>query len=318
MLTESQYIPVIHPDEHYMSVILRWEGVHNSFPLFKGNKFNKNIPLSKYLKVSFIKKLVSVLPADLDLNWFLLRSTQFAHYNYYEAPLDNEKEFCASIKKDSRILHITDLQLRWCKMCAKNDISDYGYFFWRNSHQDPRLIRCPRHKLIFNSCCQFCKTKTADYKQLKAFKSLERCLICNDLLPPTVKINILTPFENWLEELHHLSNKGVHVDKLALIDRVNQVINTKDSFHRNNIPNTRRAEAQKHLINEYNEAGAYKLFTFGKVTYDSIRYYPALTLGYILNKSTCHSPVMYALLGWAFLSDEERDELFGSFKKWGK
>lgn len=318
MLPKSQYIPVIHPDEHYMSVILRWERVHNSFPLFKESKFNKNRSLSKYLKVSFIKKLVWELPSGLDLNWFLSRTTQFGHFNFYGAVLDKAIEFCDSIKKDSQILHVTDLQLRWCKMCARNDISDYGYSFWRNSHQDPRLIRCPRHKLILNSCCKFCNIKTPEYKQLKAFKTLERCIVCNTLLPPSVKINILTPFETWLEELHHLSNKGIYVDKLALIDRVNQIINTNDNFTPKSRLSTRRNEAQKHLVSEYNETGAYKLFTFKKVTYDAVRHYKELTLGCILNKSTCYSPVIYALLGWVFLSIEERNELFGSFKKWGK
>ncbi len=310
MISPSEYMPVINKDEHFFSVILRWAALDQSFSLFDRSSRHNSVSLKYFLKVDFLKKAMNSLPEFIDKKWFLINSSNLGY-----CATDTEINLFIGNKSEHKIVkqlyHQTSAQLRWCQLCAANDYSDFGYFFWRNSHQDPRLTRCPKHKLTLSSSCRFCNLQSPTLKSLKKFQSVINCSVCQSaLVPPTIKKD-LTPFQEWLEELHHLSRRRLLVSKEALFKKVNNSIGCS-----NLAGGKSWISAQKKFMQTYNDSGAFELFLVKKVEYEATKYYRELRVRDILRDPQKYdSPVVLALLAWTFLSLEERVMLFGSFKK---
>lgn len=297
------------PDEHYLSYLWRWANLSGSHSLSSGLfalTSSRTWALSKALTPQFLITVLKHLPEHIDVRTMMLENTPERHFKSID---ETEAGFSPVGEKVGG--DFTSKHLRWCVACAKEDEKIQGLAYWRNSHQDPRLVRCQQHDLALLKTCHLCKRHKGTLTQLERPPTSAICQYCASQLDNQL-VKSLSPFQQWLEQLHHLSNYGVQVNRDALIRRVQAVVAAESNSMKQR-PRKQWELPQKRFIDAFNATKACDHFSFGEVPYGAIGSYSQLHLSYVLNPNNHHSSIIYALLGWIFLSTEERDARFGSF-----
>jgi hypothetical protein len=308
----SPFTPASLPDEHYLSYLWRWANLSGSRSLLKGlTAFigNNTYYVSRALTPQFLASVLNQMPEHFDSSAFMFESTQERYFKSLKvdhAASAYLKPIGKSVGADFANKH-----LRWCVACAKEDDKAYGIAYWRNSHQDPRLVRCNRHGLPLLKTCHLCKQKKGILADFGRPPTSATCQYCNRQLDNR-RVTALTPFQLWLEQLHHLANHKVQFDRTALINRIQAIVEIDNASIKKG-PRGHWDLPQKNFIKAFNSTRACNHFSFGEVPYASISSYVQLRLRYVLDQDIQHSSVVYALLGWAFLPENERNARFGVF-----
>tara|TARA_B100002003_G_C14102029_1_gene530020 strand:+ start:651 stop:1616 length:966 start_codon:yes stop_codon:yes gene_type:complete len=305
----SPFAPASLPDEHYLSYLWRWANLSGSNSLYKGlfaMTGTKTLGLAQALAPEFLANVLKHIPEHVDVGALMLENTPERHFKSIN---ETESGFAPIGTKVGA--GFSNQHLRWCAACAKEDERTLGLTYWRNSHQDPRLVRCQRHDLPLLKTCHLCKQHKARLTQLKGPPTSAICQYCASRLDNQL-VKSLTPFQKWMELLHHLSNHGVQVNRNELIIRVQAVV-ADESASMKLRPRKQWELPQKRFIEAFNSTKACDHFSFGEVPYAALGSYSQLRLPYILNPDIHHSPIIYALLGWHFLSAEECKVRFGRF-----
>jgi hypothetical protein len=311
-LNASPFSPVAMDDEYFLSYLWRWAQLAGgvtfgrSVTSFIGIRPNS---ISAMLTPSFLAKIVNVLPDYMNIEDFLCEHTNEKYLMTLSANGADEKRFAPISKMPAADFGCK--HLRWCEGCAKEGVDSLGLAYWRTSHQDPRLLRCQRHKLQLLATCHLCKRKVTKLKQFGQPPSSANCQYCFAPLKRKF-VRDLTPFQYWLEQLHHMGNHGFQVDRAGLITRVRDIVEADKATLRH-LPWKNWNTPQKRFINAFNETKACDHFICGEVTYEMLNYYSQLKLDYVLNPNIQQSTVMLALIGWTFLPEDERHSRFGKF-----
>lgn len=305
----SPFAPASLPDEHYLSYLWRWANLSGSHSLLTGLfalTGSRTWALAQALTPQFLTTVLKRLPKHIDVRTLMLENTPERHFKSI-----NETEFGFAPIGEKVGADFASKHLRWCVACAKEDEKIQGLAYWRNSHQDPRLVRCQRHDLALLKTCHLCKRHKGTLSQLGRPPTSSICQYCAGQLDNQLVKN-LTPFQQWLEQLHHLSNHGVQVNRNVLTSRVKAVVAAESASMKQRSRKLWELP-QKRFIDAFNATRACDHFSFGEVPYAALGSYSQLRLSYVLNSDIHHSSVIYALLGWIFLSAEERNASFGSF-----
>ncbi|APE07041.1 hypothetical protein BM528_15675 [Alteromonas sp. RW2A1] len=297
------------PDEHYLSYLWRWANLSGSRSLYAGLfalTDSRTLGLARALTPQFLASVLERMPEHIDVNAFMLENTP---ERFFKSLKGTESGFIPLGKNVG--VDFANKHLRWCVACAKDDEKSHGLAYWRNSHQDHRLMRCQKHGLRLLKTCHLCKRHKALLTKLGQSPTSARCQYCSKQLENHL-VKKLTPFQQWLEQLHHLSNHGVQVDRNSLIRRVQAVVAGESALMKQS-PRKLSERPQKRFIDAFNDTKACDHFSFGEVPYGALSSYSQLHLSYVLNPDINHSSIIYALLGWVFLSTEERKASFGTF-----
>lgn len=310
-LEKSYYEPTFYADEHYLSILNRWALLGGAGMLQRGVKMltGKDVGLlGAALKPEFLATFLNSLPERFNKDVFLHAHTQ--------------ERFLKTLTKDSDGNYtpvgptvgalLQNYHLRWCPACAKEDIQSIGTSYWRNSHQDTRLLRCQRHKLKLLSTCHRCKRKKTYLNGLMAPPAESECLLCSTPLP-ICRLTTLTPFQVWLEKLHHLGNYGVQTDRFVLLEKVAKIVAAIDD--ENQKKRSRHYQSTtRMLIDNYNETKVYENTGTGEIPFEIISSWSQLRIKKVLDVNIVYRPEIYALLGHVFLNEDEKEALFGTFK----
>tara|TARA_B100000519_G_C14258442_1_gene446274 strand:- start:2242 stop:3231 length:990 start_codon:yes stop_codon:yes gene_type:complete len=317
-LEHTHYAPIAYDDEHYLSYLWRWATLSGARTFCRGlTALVGKAPayLSGALTPEFLLSLVDALSPHINTNVFLVEHTQERYFKCFKAEsgvvYDNgcNKYHCTGRKteRDFSIKH-----LRWCHACAREDAGRYGLAYWHNSHQDSRIVRCQRHGLKLLSTCQACKRNKVYLSQISTPPVEAICQYCQRQLDNKCKLP-LTDFQYWLESLHHLANHGVHLNRESFVLDIRKIVDDElDSM-----PSMRRRSTegpQRRFIEAYNESQLGAQIGTGDVAYEILKHYQQLRLNYLLKKDILLLPEMYALLGWVFLPEDERNARFGVFR----
>jgi hypothetical protein len=310
-LDTSYYEPTFYVDEHYLSILKRWALFGGAGMLQRGLKMltGKNVGLlGAALQPEFLATFLNALPERFKKEAFLHSHTQERFLKTLTK--DASGKFNAIGPTVGALLQ--NYHLRWCPACAKEDIQSIGTAYWRNSHQDTRLLRCQRHNLKLLSTCHRCKRKKSALNELKAPPVEPECPLCSKPLN-VCRLTTLTPFQLWLEKLHHLGNYGIQVDRFLLIEKVAKVVAGIDD--ENQMKRTKHYQSSTRLfINEYNGTKVYENTNTGEIPFEIISSWSQLHIKKVLDVNVVYRPEIYGLLGQAFLDEDERESIFGTFK----
>jgi hypothetical protein len=310
-LDQSYYEPVFYADEHYLSVFKRWSFLGGSGQLPRGIKMLADINIwdvRTALQPKFLQAVINALPEQFDKEVFLESHTQECFYKtIYKSA---ESTFYTDVQRVGALL--LNNHLRWCPACAQEDMQSLGTTYWRNSHQDSRLLRCQRHQLKLISTCHLCKRKKVSLNGLMPPKIKPECSLCSKTLS-SHRVTALNPFQQWLEKLHHLGRHGVQVDREILLAKISTII---DASSQQITPSTkqRHQSPNKRFIDAYNQNKVYENTGTGEVPYEIIASWSQLQIKNVLNAGVVYPPEIYALLGWEFLDHNDRESLFGTFR----
>jgi hypothetical protein len=317
-LEHSYYAPIAYKDEHYLSYLFRWAALGGVRTLSQGLTAligSAPIFLYKALNPEFVLRLVKGLPAEINRDTFLLDHTQERYFKYIKSDPEadkgnNTKRYFVVGKK--ALGDFTTHHLRWCPACAKDDDRQYGITYWHNSHQDSRLLRCQRHGLNLLSTCELCKRKKVYLTQLSMPPTAAVCQYCRK--PLADKCNKqLTEFHCWLESLHHLSYYDVFLNREGFVQHITKLVDEELK----SMPSIRVKNAegpQRRFVEMFNQFEVGQQIGTGAVPYEALNHYTQLRLNYLLNIDIYVLPELYALMGWVFLSYEQRIAHFGIFR----
>ena len=311
-LENTPFLPVTLEDEHYLSFMCRWAVLSGATNMARGiySLIGKRPTyITELMQLRFLSKLANSLPAFVDKKHFCHAHTQ----EKYAATLELGDSQSDSVFPVAEAINsgFSEKHLRWCTGCAREDIASFGAAYWRNSHQDPRLVRCQKHGLPLLATCHMCKRKKTYVSQLSQPRANAECQYCSASLDNKI-VRDLTPFQLWLEQLHHLANHGVQFNRHTLIPRINCVV----EMHQKEMklkPRKSWIMPDKIFINAFNSTRACDHFSYGEIPYAGLSSYSALKLSSLLNPDVQQPSVIYALLAWVFLSKEDRDTRFGFF-----
>lgn len=310
-LDKTYYEPVFYDDEHYLSVFNRWALLSGAGRLQHGLQVLSNYKsynIRSALQPKFLETVLNALPAQFETQLFLENHTQERFLRTIE-----KKTGSALFSKVQRVgALLLNHHLRWCPACAKEDEQHLGTSYWRNSHQDSRLLRCQRHQLSLVSTCHRCKRKSLSLNDLMLPKTKVQCSRCSEPLG-SYRLMSLAPFQLWLEKLHHLANHGIQVNRKTLVEKVLTLVDTKEQ---KTLLRSRRCyvSPDRIFIEAYNQNKVYEHTGTGEIPFDIIQSWTQLRIKNVLKLEVVYPPEIYALLGWVFLDDAERDALFGTFK----
>lgn len=300
------------PDEHYMAYLWRCANLSGYVTL---NKMLQGLTgrcpqyVSGLLTSKYLADILTQLPEYISAEAFMRHHTQEKYFTTIDYNREENEKFksLASINRGGIVVK----HLRWCHACTKQDAITLNLRYWHNSHQDPRITRCQKHGLQLISVCNACREKEINTSKFGLPPEEAVCQLCGVSLNVR-RVESLTPFQHWMEQLHHLSNHGVNVSRVALLKRASELI-SKEKAALQKLPPFKRKTPEKRFIEAYNKTLAHYHFALGAVSYEHLSSYSHLQLKTILNSDKFLSPVIYALLGWVFLDADERDARYGFF-----
>lgn len=300
------------PDEHYVAYLWRCANLsgYATFTKMLQDLLGRCPQyVSGLLTSKCLANILTQLPEDISAEAFMRSHTQEKYLTTIAFSREGNEKFTslASVNRGAIVVK----HLRWCHACAKQDEVTLNLRYWHNSHQDPRITRCQKHGLQLISVCNACREKELNTSKFGLPPEEAVCQLCGVSLDVR-RVEALTPFQRWMEQLHHLSNHGVNVSRVALLKRANELI-SKEKVALQKLPPFKRKTPEKRFIEAYNKTLAHNHFALGAVSYEHLSSYSHLQLKTILNSDKFLSPVIYALLGWVSLDADERDARFGFF-----
>ncbi|WP_139892850.1 TnsD family Tn7-like transposition protein [Bacillus sp. D386] len=158
-----RFLPILYPDELFSSVIARYSTIVGI-----GNRGVNKLIYGKNLKVELY--FVKELRAFMQRNNFHLDEVKIVEEHtllpYFKSVLTKDKyEYIRQkmiLDKDNKHLSFEmelgmianrqglDGILRYCNLCYKENISQYGTAYWHRKHQLPGVFYCPIHKCYLN------------------------------------------------------------------------------------------------------------------------------------------------------------------------
>lgn len=144
--------PRIQRDESLHSYMQR--ALYINLGYLNLSKFKKLLPY-RVDKIT-IKSIASVLdwPGCYGFNRLLHEHTNFAITGVFKNPCDisySQKDYIT--KSGSPVLDKT--QYSYCPECVREDLSSFGFSYWRRTHQLDVSV-CGYHNLILVTSCPFC------------------------------------------------------------------------------------------------------------------------------------------------------------------
>lgn len=300
------------PDEHYMAYLWRCANLSGYATLKKMlQDLLGRCPLnvSGLLTSKYLTNILTQLPEHISAVTFMRHHTQEKYFKTISCCEEKSQGFKTLAPSTGGGFFVK--YLRWCPACTKQDEMNLNLRYWHNTHQDPRITRCQKHGLQLLSVCNACRNKELYTTKFGMAPVESVCQLCGVSLDVR-RVKALTPFQQWMERLHHLSNHGINVNRVALLKRITELV-VIEKADLQKLPPLKRKPPEKRFIEAYNSTLAHTHLTIGAVSYDVISSYSHLRLKTILNPDKCLSPVMYALLGWVFLDADERDARYGFF-----
>ena len=221
-------LPYAYPDELLLSRLIRYLILSGEQPSsFCSRIFNsRKISLHPFLTggISPIASFSNEIPttilhyqtlAPLFLFYLPKYKNQILTSLLSDKGLDafKEKQLPAFSRKGSR-------DLKWCPICAKENIYDYGVSYWHRTHQTPGLTSCYKHKtkLLF---VKLLTRKQLSHELLPIPKKnithsstveFELSHFCHELLNnlknKTPKHNLVLLYKNRLDELDFVTKNG--------------------------------------------------------------------------------------------------------------
>ncbi len=311
--TSTPYFTSALPDEHYISYLWRCANLSGYATMAKmlqvlvGRCPTK---VSGLLGSKYLADILIRLPEHISCLGFMRNHTQEKYFQTLTYCEEGERDFTTSASNSGGELALK--HLRWCPACTKQDQINLNVRYWHNSHQDPRITRCQKHGLKLLSVCKGCRNKKLNTSKVGQSPAEAVCQLCGVSLDAR-RVESLTPFQRWMEQLHHLNNQGCNVNRVALLKRVNELVSQENASLKL-LPNKQKVVPERRFIEAYNTTLACTHLSTGAVSFDVIASYSHLRLNKVLNSNIHSSPVMYALLGWVFLDADERDARFGFFR----
>lgn len=154
------YFPEIYPDELLYSVVSRFyvKSGYVSYPYATKVIFQnpRTLPNKEFCN-TYTPDFLRVLTRDISKEEIILNHTMFS-YHYRFRPKKRRLQMFTFLNEVLREysdnkppIYKTNQYLKYCPICAKNDLNMYGEAFWHRVHQIPNIV-CPIHKcFLINS-----------------------------------------------------------------------------------------------------------------------------------------------------------------------
>lgn len=194
-----QYFPTPYPDELWYSVLCRYHvRTGNSIPiltireLFQGRSF---VNIGTIFPNNSINDIIIQLPKGmLDHEDIAINHTLFPYSYRFRSLTDKEKMI--DMIKEGKVRWPPSLSvgqdknpsLKYCPICKKQDIENYGETYWHVTHQLPLASLCHKHK------CRLIVIKSKE-------RELDRkLLLLENFMDETIDYSQL-PYESFLTDI---------------------------------------------------------------------------------------------------------------------
>lgn len=148
------FFPVIYPDELMFSVISRYHQ-QSAMPLYVSSIGKIHLSGGSTISIELVnpwkREAAKFICQDKGFFAIILEHTMFPYYVRF-LPLSQKQHYMDRLihRKTAHQLigsinRQTDVYLKYCPLCVKEDRKLYGETYWHRVHQIPYIEMCPKH-----------------------------------------------------------------------------------------------------------------------------------------------------------------------------
>ena len=204
------YFPVPYPDELFSSVLMRYHihsghilAAQTSESVFGDSRAVPNMELLGKLS----PEMVSVMEEQMSLRDWLEKHTMFPGYARFLPKERRDRAAEAGVSMDTSALRYllymprerTDLNLKYCPVCADEDRKSFGEAYWHRMHQVQGVSVCPVH------CCRLQESTVSRVKGYGAMEAAAELIIPETIFASEVKeTDIESRFSDYLASVFEM------------------------------------------------------------------------------------------------------------------